>query len=453
MANDVAKAFPRKRFFLQMFTRDIRLDDCILDLIDNSVDSVIRTEDIDVRDTVLSKPSSHSHLGTLPKVEVKFSASEFSIDDNCGGISVSDAKEDVFNFGHDLDHDSATTGRRLGAYGVGMKRAIFKIGQHFEITSKTTSSGFKMNIDVKEWAQKDESPDDWVFPIQVTKGVNSSSNAGTKIRVTDFSNEMKGAFQDELLETRLKKQVATTYALFLGKVVDVYINGERVDPIDIPLGESGDVTPAIEVIKIENVEATIIASFAARVDGKWRQEVAGWYLLCNGRVIVAHDKGEATGWGAGTLPNFQPSHRGFVGIVSFVSDDPLELPWQTTKRGLNHDSPAYQRIKKRMGVVARPIIRQLEMFYSKGSEDLADEKRVAEGMTQSKFHEISKKSASPFGVKGKAATKPRETEQVNFTAKRSELDAVKRHLRDPRMSKSKIGEHVLEYFLKSEGLK
>jgi len=43
----MANAFPRKRFFLEMFTRDISLEDCILDLIDNSIDSLVRTKDLD----------------------------------------------------------------------------------------------------------------------------------------------------------------------------------------------------------------------------------------------------------------------------------------------------------------------------------------------------------------------------------------------------------------------
>jgi len=34
--NQFADAHPRKRFFLQMFTRDIALEDTVLDLIDNS---------------------------------------------------------------------------------------------------------------------------------------------------------------------------------------------------------------------------------------------------------------------------------------------------------------------------------------------------------------------------------------------------------------------------------
>ena len=42
--NDVlaVKAAPHKRFFIDMITRDISLDACVLDLIDNSVDGATR---------------------------------------------------------------------------------------------------------------------------------------------------------------------------------------------------------------------------------------------------------------------------------------------------------------------------------------------------------------------------------------------------------------------------
>ena len=39
-----ADASPTKAFFVNMITRDISLEDCILDLIDNSVDSAWRSE-------------------------------------------------------------------------------------------------------------------------------------------------------------------------------------------------------------------------------------------------------------------------------------------------------------------------------------------------------------------------------------------------------------------------
>jgi hypothetical protein len=45
---NTVKAYPRKQFFIEMFTRDITLEDCILDLIDNSMDSYLRTRNIAV---------------------------------------------------------------------------------------------------------------------------------------------------------------------------------------------------------------------------------------------------------------------------------------------------------------------------------------------------------------------------------------------------------------------
>ncbi|MGA3268404.1 MAG: hypothetical protein ABSE16_16460, partial [Verrucomicrobiota bacterium] len=42
----IAKAYPRKNFFVQMFTKDISLEDCVLDLIDNSVDGFIKSRDL-----------------------------------------------------------------------------------------------------------------------------------------------------------------------------------------------------------------------------------------------------------------------------------------------------------------------------------------------------------------------------------------------------------------------
>jgi hypothetical protein len=52
---DSARAYPTKEFFIEMFTRDISLEDCILDLIDNSIDSLIRARKIDIEKTGLQR--------------------------------------------------------------------------------------------------------------------------------------------------------------------------------------------------------------------------------------------------------------------------------------------------------------------------------------------------------------------------------------------------------------
>jgi hypothetical protein len=42
LAPDTINAFPRKSFFISLLTRDIELSSCVLDLIDNSIDGIIK---------------------------------------------------------------------------------------------------------------------------------------------------------------------------------------------------------------------------------------------------------------------------------------------------------------------------------------------------------------------------------------------------------------------------
>src|SRR5215469_14732783 len=121
---EFADAFPRKRFFIDMFTRDIALEDCILDLVDNSIDALIRTRELDLEDAVLS----NRRAGKTATISIAISPKQISITDDCGGIPLQKAQHEVFNFGHSLKGFKDLTDRGLGAYGIGLKRAIFKMG-------------------------------------------------------------------------------------------------------------------------------------------------------------------------------------------------------------------------------------------------------------------------------------------------------------------------------------
>lgn len=125
----LAKAHPKKRFFIEMFTRDIPLLDCVLDLIDNCVDGLARTDRLQmhtISDEIFGKRSSKAPSeADRPHVRVKFDAQCFSISDNCGGIDYAYALEDVFNFGHTTTRSK----EYLDVYGVGMKRALFRWGR------------------------------------------------------------------------------------------------------------------------------------------------------------------------------------------------------------------------------------------------------------------------------------------------------------------------------------
>jgi Histidine kinase-, DNA gyrase B-, and HSP90-like ATPase len=454
MPTSFAKATPRKSFFIEMFTRDITLEACILDLIDNSIDALIRRDHIDTR-KILDLNVAHKKPRTrsLPNISVRFDNKAFTIQDNCGGISVKDAQDDAFNFGHAADHSAAKTGRQLGAYGIGLKRALFKIGRHFEIDSKTATEGFSMDVDLKAWAS-DDREESWRFPMTLTRGAASVEKAGTTIRVNAFERDIKLAFEDETLTARLHRQIAQTYGLFLDKYVTVKINGTKVEPAPIPIGVSRNIDLAIESFKYDGVAIKILAGFAARDDSKrWSTDAAGWYILCNGRVIVSADKTELTGWTGKILPVFQPKFRGFVGIALFHSVDPLKLPWTTTKRSLNRDSAIYHSVRDKMVAVARPILRQLEAFYGPEKDESLEERAAAEATTQADLAEVAVKSTSTFRIKAGKTPRKKTEEQINFKVRVSELNRVRKHLRNPSMSKSDIGRLAFEYYMRSEGLK
>ena len=82
-----AAANPTKEFFVSMLTRDISIEDCILDLIDNSVDAAWESEGGSLPGI---EPSSRLDGYT---VELTIRPDKFEIRDNCGGLSLEDATQ------------------------------------------------------------------------------------------------------------------------------------------------------------------------------------------------------------------------------------------------------------------------------------------------------------------------------------------------------------------------
>ena len=100
---------PTKRLFIDILTRDISIHDCILDLLDNAVDSYTRNKIKEKRD-----------------VQLNFDKGKISIFDNCGGIEKERLKKEVFRFGA---KDFSSNVPTIGVYGIGLKRSIFKLGE------------------------------------------------------------------------------------------------------------------------------------------------------------------------------------------------------------------------------------------------------------------------------------------------------------------------------------
>ncbi len=446
MSELIADASPEKHLFLEMFIRDLTVEDSILDLVDNSIDSLIRERNIDVSEALEPLGSNRDSSGAArakmepASINITFNDKYFHVEDNCGGISVEDAKEEVFRFGH----SKAAKVGQLGVYGIGLKRALFKIGNDITIESKTVREGFKMVIDVPKWSDDRR----WELPFEVIDGTGDPSVAGTSITIKSFRPEVAERLRSGTLEGHLKGMIARTYYLFLNRYVNVTLNGYEIEPDSIPLGSSTEVTIAKEVFEDNGVTVIIYAGLAARdEDGQWRAADAGWYVACNGRLVVSADKTELTGWGIG-VGTFVPKYRGFVGLVFFYSKDPLSLPWTTTKRGLNQESLVFQRTRTRMAAIARPVMRFLDDMYSSEEREREPQRQVASGMKPQDIRILTAHSQTKFEAKVQPLGE--HLVSVQYGAKASELDRIKKALGRRSWPATRIGRYTFDHFLKTE---
>src|ERR1700733_519580 len=175
-------AFPTKAFFVHMLTRDIELHDAILDLLDNCIDGVLRTN----RDKGCPiAADDKAYEGYWAAVE--FDEKRFAVSDNCGGIPRKLAEEHAFRLGSpdlERDKDLAT----VGIYGIGMKRAIFKMGRSCTVTTYHGKEAFKVTV-TPEWLDDDS---DWHLPLDSVDGDGSSD--GTVIEIGGLHDTVRQSF-------------------------------------------------------------------------------------------------------------------------------------------------------------------------------------------------------------------------------------------------------------------
>ncbi len=446
-----AKAYPRKRFFIEMFTRDLTLSDCILDLIDNSIDGLIRTKQINLKETLLYDQDNQIDKDRkLPVIKLKLSNKEFNIIDNCGGIEYEHALDEVFNFGHKPDYHTNNSGVQLGVYGVGLKRAIFKIGDYFFIESHAIKNGFRTEVkSLNEWVKEDKTLEDWTFPIIKLEKAKSDTSAGTQLTIKNLHDEAKTSIDDPIFIPQLSNEVAKVYALFLEKYVRIMINGEIIYPIQIPFGESEEIKSAHKKFIINGVDVNLYASLAKRDErGQWKSELAGWYVACNGRIVVVANKDDLTGWGGGALPQFHSKYRGFVGLALFQSDDPYKLPWTTSKRGLYRESITYQKMRNEMRSISRPVLSFLDNMYPGDLKEELRQRDTANKIKEVDIRKISQREESNFEYKQEKKKSKRTTASIQYTVDKSDIEKVKKYLNDPQISNSDIGRRTFIEFMK-----
>ena len=432
---------PTKELFIDMLTRDIALIPAIIDLVDNSADGAKRLRE------------SGSFKDLWARVEI--SGEEFRIADNCGGISVDVAEKYAFRFGR--PEGAPFVKHSVGQFGVGMKRAIFKMGRKFRVDSSTTKSKFAVEVNVEAWAKTKE----WKFPFtEREEGVKvTKDETGTTISVTSLHADVADAFRLANFEIELKNELQSRLQDPISRGLAVTLNQVPVTAQPLAILADPRLAPAYKKLRYpESGPKPVTVKLYCGLGESEDRAAAGWHVFCNGRLILEGDKTAITGWGEESdgisIPGFHGQYNHLRGYAYFDADDAGKLPWNTTKTGINTDSAVYRAAKLEMMRLMRPVVDFLNKLKNekdqKGPGDemgplerLVDKATTApltKANTRDVF-EMPKIKAAPVKI-GPVMQKIQYSKPLKEVKRAMEALGVSTY--------TALGERTFEYFYKAE---
>lgn len=480
-----ANASPSKLFFCRMLTRDIELKDAIMDLIDNCLDGAMRTKGI---------PPAHViddyYKGF--RASVFFEDDTFSIADNCGGISRKTAETYAFRFGppEESSDREETNLPTVGIYGIGMKRAIFKMGLEAEIVSRT-SKGDAFRVAVPDnWI---ETPD-WEFELRdIEESEFPELGCGTKITISKLNEETKREFSTENFKNSLRLALSKHFSIVLQRGFELTVNGEAIEAERVsflfsePSSGGERYAPYIYNANIQGVEVRLIVGFYGKTtipdetvmeeeaQGKPRSsDEAGWTVVCNDRVVLYNNRDHLTGWGEAGVPKYHTQFIGIKGMVIFRSDKPDLLPTTTSKRGIDQNSALYSRVKDKM----REGLKIFTDYTNKWKGRQEEERRILQlakiepissfvdnpdnlrNRLKIELKEIKRSEAQEYRYKPNLPEPPKDVryQRISFSKPEKEIKAVadfltggEAELLNPKQVGERCFERVLDEARKVEG--
>jgi hypothetical protein len=457
-------ASPTKRFFVDMLTRDIDLKDAVLDLLDNCVDGLMRSmgRDFDAKDG--AKPYEGF------RAEMHFARDGFQIRDNCGGISLKLAEESAFRLGRPKNVDRTEKDiPTVGTYGIGMKRAIFKMGRECEIISRTKKEGFSVKIP-RAWFFDE---DDWY--LSMTTLTKLPTGIGTSICVKKLLPDVAIRFGNRAaFPAEFEQAVSQQYSLIIAKGFEVRIDGRLVKPLPLQLrtvnleSYKGGIAPFMYSGTVDGVHVDLYVGFYQHVPAEseldeiadkeeYSADEAGWTVICNDRVVIYRDKTRLTGWGEAGVPSFHNQFNAIAGVVHFRSNNAALLPVNTTKRGIDPGSDVYLRVKDRMREGLKKFTsytNKLKKLPQKRNEVFSDavavnisDLRLPKG---SAFVRQDRKLSGKIFDPDLPAVATTELRTIRFSRPVTQIELIaKRLLDNPEAAPGEVGEYCFDRTLRS----
>lgn len=327
---------PTKRVVVESLTRDATVRACIFDLIDNSIDAA-RDRLFAGLPTDAERELPDSFAGF--RISISLSGTGFKIEDNCGGIPVAALRDMVMRFGKASAHQHG-----IGVFGVGLNRALFKLGRVSHLKTDTGNQRAELLLRVEEYLADDN---DWNLPAEE---FDSTGQVGTEIEIRQPPADVAQDYSSAAWVRDLFEEIGHRYSRFIARHLEIRVNGDLARGNEIALRENGPF-PVEHRYYRTDAGVSVYVQCGEHAQHLFKGEDGhndhanraltddyGWTVLCNDRAILTSDTSQKTGWET----RFHTEFYGFVGSVSFACEDASKLPWNTTKDDVDLNNSAYQ---------------------------------------------------------------------------------------------------------------
>lgn len=449
MSNDNGSkvdAHPEKRFFVDMLTRDIELAPAIIDLVDNSIDGAKRL-----------RPNETDDRYTALWVKLRLGSDTFEIVDSCGGFDRRHAAAYAFKFGR--SEDQPGTPGEVGQFGVGMKRAIFKIGRKFTVACTTNGASWQVDVDVDDWLDE---PTDWTFPLDDAPE-GAPQEPGTLVRCSRLLPAASSRLDQPAFVSRVLGEISMRHALALQQGLAIEVNGRALVPRPPTLMASDELEPIsyVEVLRDSQgseIEMRLHAGLAAGEEGDEELDTddpalftggdaAGWYVFCNGRALLFANRERLTGWGE-EVPRFHPQYRRFRGFV-YLSGDSAAMPWNTAKTDVDEDSEIWAQARHHIVEASRKSVTVMNRIKREVQQRPPDDRPLVhalEGSRPAGLDDLQERRA--YKVPDPPARIASDARKIAYSVSAETFERASSALDTDRASD--IGQRTFRYWMRRE---
>ncbi|WP_202949119.1 ATP-binding protein [Halomonas sp. KM-1] len=363
-------------------------------------------------------------------------------------MSLEDAEKEAFSFGRNMPetHNNYS----IGVYGIGMKRAVFKLGEDILIRSTHSPTleekeSFTVPIKVNEWVVDDRLP--WDFEILDDEALEQD---GVEIIVKNLTPGAESSFDSPAFLQNLRRIISRDYSLHINRGIKITLNGEVISGWKIELRQSDDFEPMrIEYedsAEGDRVLIEVIGGMAAPPpetsepdENDESDRRFGWYVICNGRIVLAADKTEVSGWGTEGWPRWHRQYSGFIGLVLFTSEKASALPLTTTKRSVDTSSEVFRRARPRL----REVTRMWIDYTNQRKQSMEEAKKKEAEATAIPVYSIQKR---PTVTLPKLIPTPAERiANINYAVPVSKLKKLAKELGNINMPYREVGIKTFDY--------